>query len=220
MASKKALLLIASPKTNNGASNNLGSYFLNILLENGFDIDSVNVNVAIRNNCIHDLVQKVNSSDILIISTPLYVDSIPAPLITFLENYKDNNVLKNKKLIAIVNSGFPESSQNIYAVEILNHFAKNNGFTWLGGYTIGGGGLFSRGDLNKNKSAINIIRSFHEAALMVKQDRPIPQSVFELASKLLMPVRMYTFFGQLGWIIASLKHRSTHKLWAKPYNQI
>ncbi len=217
MKPKTALLLSGSPKITRSASVNLGSLLLMKLEKFGYNSERINVNTSIRANAMNDLICKVNGSDVLIISSPLYVDSLPAPLISFLECYKNDNINQNKRLIAIINSGFPEPHQNSSAIEILRLFAKRNGFTWLGGFAIGGGGALTNADLNKTKLAKNIVSAFEESAICINEGKMIPASIIELGSKEIMPARLYTFFGQLGWILQSLKYKTTFRLWAKPY---
>jgi len=83
-------------------------------------------------------------ADVIIFSFPLYAYSLPAPLIKLLEAYyhwsieqKDNSAVK--RVYAVVNSGFPESSINKEALRVIKLFCRRTGFTWRFGAAIGGG---------------------------------------------------------------------------------
>ncbi len=217
MQNKTALLLIGSPKLFKSSSENIGKLLLDYLAELGFETEIENIGKALRKGVVDEIIHKVNNSEITIISTPLYVDSIPAPLVGFLELYKNDNQKSDKKLISIVNSGFPESFQNNTAVEVLRLFAIRNDFIWAGGFAIGCGGAFSGMDLHQSKMAEPIAESFKKAAKHLSDNEPIPLEVLEKASKPIMPTSMYLFFGQLGWYLQSIKYRTIFKLRTRPY---
>jgi len=220
MIDKKAILLIGSPKIFKSTSDKLGSFFLKYLEDIGYTTEKVNINVSIRNNALDDLIKLINDSDLLVISTPLYVDSLPAPLVVFLEKYQNSDLTNRKQLIAIVNSGFPEPNHNNSAIEILRLFAKHNNLDWLGGFAIGGGGAFGNVDMAKSPRAQFIRESFRESAIYLRDDLLIPADVFKKASTQVIPARLYTLFGQLGWIMQAIKYRTIFRLLDKPYGHL
>lgn len=59
---------------------------------------------------------------------PLYVDSIPVPLLNFLKTLEENAPLKKPTISVIVNCGFIEPYQNDVAVEMLRSFTTKNGY--------------------------------------------------------------------------------------------
>lgn len=217
MQNKTALLLIGSPKPFNSSSDNIGKLLLGYLAEKGFNTEIEHIGLAIKKGGVGKVIVKVNSADITIISTPLYVDSIPAPLINFLELYKNDKQKNDKKLICIANSGFPESFQNDTAIEVIRLFAVHNDFSWVGGFAIGGGGAFSGMDLHKSKMTKHIAESFKNAASYLSEGNPIPKAVFEKASKPIMPNSVYVMMAHLGWYLKSIRYRALFKLKAKPY---
>jgi hypothetical protein len=83
------------------------------------------------------LLRAVDEADFVIVSFPLYVDQLPAPLSAALERIADDRRLrparKSSRLMAVDQRGFPESLQNLPAVEIMRRFAKETGFSWAGG---------------------------------------------------------------------------------------
>lgn len=219
MLNNKALLLIGSPKRTGSTSEKLGHLLLKCLHEYGFGSHVEHIGNAIRNNNLNEVVEKVNESDIIIISTPLYVDSLPAPLISFLETYRNDHQNKDKMIVGIVNSGFPEPYHNNTAIENLRIFALQSDLIWSGGFAIGGGGAFNSDDLSTTKMAKNIVKAFEKAALFLSKRDPIPPEAIKLASYSLIPRWMYVMFGQIGWIVPSINYGTTFKLFHKPYAQ-
>ncbi|RPH32790.1 MAG: hypothetical protein EHM93_07630 [Bacteroidales bacterium] len=217
MQNKTAILLIGSPKPFKSSSENIGKLLLGYLAKEGFATDIEHIGMAIREGAVDKVIHKVNNSDITIISTPLFVDSIPAPLISFLELYQNDKQKTNKKLIGIVNSGFPESFQNDTAIEVLRLFSIHNDFYWAGGFTIGCGGAFGSMDLHKSKMVKHIAESFQEAAICLSKGDTILKEVLEKASKPIMSTFIYVFFGQLGWYLQSIKYHNQFNLKARPY---
>lgn len=217
MQNKIALLLVGSPKVFKSSSENIGKLMLGYLAKQGYKADIEHIGIVLRKGTMDELIQKVNTADITIISAPLYVDSLPAPLISFLEQYRDDKQKNDKKLVGIINSGFPESFHNNTALEILRLFAIQNGFNWTAGFAIGGGGAFGNINLEKSDMAEHIVGSFKSTAIQLSNGESVQKEVIEAASKSTMPISVYLFFGHLGWYLQSIKHRTLFKLRAKPY---
>ena len=80
LSEKKALLLIGSPKTKNSTSEALGNYLLQSLDKKGCECEKLHIISVLRNN-VQGLFNRVGDADIIILSFPLYVDSLPSPVI-------------------------------------------------------------------------------------------------------------------------------------------
>ena len=118
---RKALLLIGSPKIKNGTSEALGNYVLAGLNKKGYSCEKLHILTMLKND-VQQLFKKVNDADVLILSFPLYVDSLPSPLIRAFEliadNRKERGNSKRQNFISIVNCGFPEAFHNDTALRI------------------------------------------------------------------------------------------------------
>ena len=83
---KKALLLVGSPRWNRSTSQFLGEYLLDQLKIEGIETDELQIHKMIRTpEKITELLSRVDKADLVILSCPLYVDSIPAAVIKALE---------------------------------------------------------------------------------------------------------------------------------------
>lgn len=86
-------------------------------------------------------LKEVKESDFFIVSAPVYVDLLPAPLIQVLEEIRGRvgrNGLKGKKMLAIIHSGYPEPQQRKPGLEMCRLFAREMGMEWCGGLSFGG----------------------------------------------------------------------------------
>lgn len=86
-------------------------------------------------------LQEIRESDLFIVSTPVYVDLLPAPLIQVLEEIRERvgrNGLEGKKMLVIIHSGYPEPQQRKPSLEMCRLFAREMGMEWWGGLSFGG----------------------------------------------------------------------------------
>ncbi|MHA2393136.1 MAG: NAD(P)H-dependent oxidoreductase [Promethearchaeota archaeon] len=220
---KKALLLIGSPKGENSTSASLGNYLISKLEEFGMKIEKGFIHRLVnREEKIRSLYEMIDRADLIILSFPLYVDSLPAPVIKAMELIKDEidklEIKKSKNFIAISNNGFPEASQNATALKICRIFAEECGFIWKGGIPLGGGGAINGVPLLEKAGMLrNFISGLDITAQALKDDQEIPQEALDLISKKLIPRFMYRVFGNLGWRMQSRKYREK-KIRNKPYS--
>ncbi|MFX1281855.1 MAG: hypothetical protein ACFFA3_21070 [Promethearchaeota archaeon] len=221
---KKALLLIGSPKGENSTSASLGNYLILKLEELGNKNERLFVHrIVNREEKIQEMFQMIENVDLLILTFPLYVDSLPAPVIKVMELIKEHYInLENKKsqtFIAIVNNGFPEASQNQIALKICEIFSKECGFQWKGGIAFGGGGAIDGAPLlEKGGMVRNIIKGLDMVAQALHENKDIPQEAIELLAKKLIPYSVYRVFGNFGWKMQAKRYGVKQKIKSKPYS--
>ena len=89
--------------------------------------------------------------DILGLITPLYVDTLPYPVIWFLEKLACDltDELKGKEFFAVAHCGFPDTDLLYPLLESCRYFAKTVEMKWLGGLGYGGGALIDGTPLEK-----------------------------------------------------------------------
>jgi hypothetical protein len=176
-----------------------------------------------REETIPSLLQMINSSDLIILSFPLYIDCLPAPVIKAMEIIKiERDISKSDRdqnLIAISNNGFPEASQNMTALQICKIFSKDCGFVWKGGIAVGGGGVINGIPLKKRGGVVrNIVKGLDIAAQVLIDGKVIPQEAIDLISKKMIPSALYRFFGNFGWKMQARRYGVKEKLKDKPYS--
>ena len=85
-APQKALLLVGSPKPGESTSESLGVYLFEALEKRGVETQTLHVTKAVRSDESREgLLAAVASSDLVVLSFPLYVDCLPGPAIRALE---------------------------------------------------------------------------------------------------------------------------------------
>jgi hypothetical protein len=222
---KRALLLVGSPKPSGSASEAIGGYLLRQLGERGFETAVVNLHAAVRSDAgLSDLAGKVDESDVVVVATPLYVDSVPAPVVKAFEwlanRRRASEVQTRPALVAIVNSGLPETFQSDTAVEICRLFARDAHFAWAGGFRVGGGGAVGSGTL-KDRGGLTrrLTAGLQLAATALASGLPIPRGAFDLTDRPLMPVRLYTLIADLGMRWAAYRHGVLRRINDRPYTR-
>lgn len=221
LENKKILLLVGSPKAKGSTSLSLGSYLTEKLGEKGCTCEKIQIHTGKRDN-LQEIIEKVEETEVLIITAPLYVDSIPAPLINVLEQIessrKNTTHAKQQSLVAILNSGFPEAFQNSTALKIIKNFGDRNNFKWLGGLAMGCGPAISGRPVEQlGGMTSNIVKALDVAADSIASNKAIPQEAEELMSKKLFPIWMYLVLGNRNWKTLAKRFNAEKDLYAKPY---
>ena len=167
------------------------------------------------------ILELVKASDIVILAFPLYVDSLPAAVIGALEliaqQQRDSKSPKNQRLVAIVNNGFPEASQNTTALAICKRFAFEANFEWIGGLSLGGGGALGAKPLNDTGfMGRNVRKALDLAAGDLLEVRPISKKAVDLMAKPIVPKWLYLTIGNRNWKKEAKKIGTQDKL----YNQL
>jgi multimeric flavodoxin WrbA len=144
-----------------------------------------------------DELAKILDCEVLLIIFPLYVDSLPAPLINVLSKIEkiSSDVSIKPQVYSIVNCGFFDAKQNATALEMIKSFSLRAKLPWGYGIGIGGGGMLSSMGDNWSKgpaSAIHKALSDMAAAINAKESK---QNIFV---KPKFPRFLYMIAADLG----------------------
>ena len=220
---KRALLLVGSPRGLASTSESLGTYLLRRLKEHGFETEKTYATVCVSSDRNREILLKlVNSSDLLILAFPLYVDSLPSRLIATLELIADHKRTENapmrQRLLAIVNSGFPETRQNDTALGICRRFAKEAGIEWAGGLALGGGPMIAGRPLSKVGGPVrNVMKALDLTASAIAEDEPVPKEAIDLMTKPILPSWLYVWMANRGWNHQLKEYGTRPRLYDRPY---
>lgn len=215
--SQKALLLVGSPKGFESTSNSLGEYLLGKLQSGGYQTEKIHIQIAVHNQeKTAEMLAEVADSDLLILAFPLFIDCLPAPVTLALEKIAENKkttpVARRSRVLAIVNNGFPDSSQNATAVAICRQFAKEINLDWAGGLMLGGGGVINGVSLDEAPMVKNVKKALDLSAEDLLQGRSISDKAVKLMAKPIMPNLLYTMFANMGWKSMAKKYGQQKKL--------
>jgi NAD(P)H-dependent FMN reductase len=229
-APQTALLLIGSPKPKESSSGSLGAYLFEELETRGVKTQTIKLVKALRSDeATAQLRAAVTASDLIVLSFPLYVDSLPAPTILALERISAWAEEAGPQacgapgghrpaFVAICQSGFPEVVQNEVAVEICRNFAAAAGFEWAGGLILAAGGMVSGQPLRKVKGMMrSAVVALDLTAGALAAGDPVPEEAVALMAKPAFPRVAYRFMANWGWRSQLKKSGDGSPLDARPY---
>ncbi len=221
---KRILLLNGSPKANGGTSGSMTVYLQKLLQERGCIAEILRVKQAIASpEGIGKLLSKTAAADILVLAFPLYIDSLPYPVIKVLEliaaQRNASAPCKKQQFLAISNSGFPEAHQNETALAICRRFAKEADREWIGGLALGGGQAIDGRPLEKTGWLVrNIKKSLDLVADVLVEGHPLPPEAVRLMSKLVVPKWFYLWMGEAGGKHKAKRNEVWEKINNRPYS--
>ncbi len=222
---KKVLLLVGSAKQPRSTSKSLGTYLLERLEEQGWEGMTMLVPHAFRSaEGQEEMLAAVDRVALLVLAFPLYVDSLPALMTRGLEliaaHRRAGGGREGQRLVAIVNSGFPEAHQNEMALAICRQFARETGFEWAGGLALGGGEAINGKPLAQVSGlARNVVAALDLTADALAVGQPVPEKAVTLMARLLIPSRAYTIIGRREWKRRARKNGAQDTLGARPYRR-
>lgn len=130
----KLALIEGSPKAGESASGCLLAALKGVL------DGSIQVVEMKLNKAPVDLYEQISECDSIVLAFPLYVDSVPAHVISFMLEMM-GNVGKPLNVYAIANNGFYEGKQTHVALEVVQNWCDRVGYVWRQGLGVGGGGI-------------------------------------------------------------------------------
>ncbi|WP_076792253.1 NAD(P)H-dependent oxidoreductase [Chlorobium sp. KB01] len=221
---RRALLLVGSPRLDKSTSSSLGSYLFEQLNQYGIETETIYLYKAINSaERMEALREAIAMADLAVLAFPLYVDTLPAPVISVLEDVVAHCKGKTKptRFSAIVNCGFPEASQNESSVALCAGFARAAGFEWMGGLSLGAGeGVVRALPLKElGGQGAPLRKALEIAAGELAKGQPVSDSVQELLSRPLMPQWLYKLGGTVGWKMRARKFGTQKQLKARPYQK-
>lgn len=158
-------------------------------------------------------------TDVLLIVFPLYVDSLPAPLLKVLTLLERAAKLSNRKLptvYAVVNCGFYDAVHNRLAFQMIENFCSRAGLSWGYGIGIGGGGIIATQSGHMEKGvASGVYAALRKMSdVILHGDKPA-QNVFVTPG---FPRFLYKFGGHIGWRQLAKKN-GVKSLDARPHTE-
>jgi hypothetical protein len=221
-APQTALLLIGSPKPGASSSESLGTYLCEELETRGVKTQTIKLVKALRSHeATEALRTAVAGSDLIVLSFPLYVDSLPAPLTLALEQiaaWRADAARHRPAFVAMCQSGFPEVEQNKIAIEICRNFAAAAGFEWAGGLILAAGGMVSGQPLRKIKGMMrSAVRALDLTADALAAGQPVPDGAVALMAKPAIPRIGYRLMANWGWRSQLKREAGRTPLDAQPF---
>lgn len=198
----KIALINGSPKVSNSTSKILLADIKRILTEHTPDSPTEKVEIVeinLHNTVVSaEALKMLHDSDTWVIACPLYVDGIPAHLLScFVQLETCDWTDRPIQIHGIVNCGFYEGIQAEFALDILQNWSAKTGLTWGGGVGVGGGGALTQMPSAENGHGP---RAPIEKALRAMAGKMLRRGV--QANKyvsIAFPRFLYKMAAQMGW---------------------
>jgi NAD(P)H-dependent FMN reductase len=219
-----ALILVGSPKGRVSASWMLGSRLAEGLRDHGVTVQYGMVHHELRSGeGTAQLLDLFDSSDLVVLAFPLYVDSLPAPLTRLLELVAERrgrtSAPGTPRLAVVVQCGFPEAHQCDTAIGICRRFAGSAGMGWAGALAMGMGGSLE-GDFRRLPGGgKQILDALGMTAEALARGGDIPNEAKAAFARPLMPRWLYILTGNLGWRLKMRKNKARRPIGDRPYAQ-
>jgi ferredoxin-NADP reductase/multimeric flavodoxin WrbA len=205
-ASPKVAILVASARApGTSTSESLAHYLEHELNAGGAEVTLVSATAFARDNVTSEkAASQLAEADILVVASPLYVDSLPYLGVLALEQVRNSRRggagKRPARVVALLNCGFPEPEQLRFAISLLREFAREADYVFAGALPVGGGEAIhgrtieSTGGMTRHlRDAIDVAG----AALAVGE--VIPEATSIDAARMFLPAPLFRLAGWWGW---------------------
>ena len=219
-AARRALLLVGSPRGGQSVSAAIVAYFNELLTSRGLMVGVEWIGVRPSEQSVRALEAKIAEAEVVGLATPLYVDSLPAPVTETLEMLARVRAKASSRprLLAIVNCGFPEAVHTDTALAICQLFGRQAHFDWIGGLGVGGGGMLEGKPLaEQGGRARAITRALALTAEAIAQGKIVPEEAQHLVRRLPIPAWLYRLLADRAFRKEAKKHRALDRVSSQPY---
>lgn len=219
---RRALLLMGSPRGSASASAAITAHLSGLLARRRLQVTTESIHRSLREDPgLERLGAALEAADVAILASPLYVDSLPAPVTEALEVLARRpaaGAVPAPRFAAIVNCGFPEGVHTDTALAICRQWAGAAGLDWIGGMGIGGGGALAGKPLAElGPMAWSITHALALSAESIAGGRTIPDEARRLTRSPALPAWLYRLFGDWGFSQDAKKHGTRKRMGERPY---
>ncbi len=193
------LVVVGSPKNKIGNSESIADCLIDKLRKKSQACSKTYLRKEIRKK--DNLIEQINNTDIIVLSLPIYENSVPGLVLEFFEFLYENKEKlsdKNRKFLVISNSGFSEPEANLSAINCCRIFAEKVGFIWMGGFGVSPGTLIDGKKLEDAggtyKKLVKLLSIISEK---IDKAEELSEGTFNLVSKPLISPLIYRFAGKM-----------------------
>jgi multimeric flavodoxin WrbA len=200
---RTAILVGSARPTGTSTSESLGRFLAARLEAAGAPVTLVPATRFLHEGPATDAcAAELASADLLVLATPLYVDSLPYLATRALERVARARAAgaARARFAAVVNCGFPEAEHNRVALGIARAFARAAGYGWAGGLALGGGeAIHGRPLESLGAMTRNVRGALAAAAGALAAGGAVPDAAVHQMSRRLLPSPVYRLIGDWGW---------------------
>lgn len=204
---RSAVLLIGSARPKGSSTSELlANRMLSGLVEAGVATKTVYANQFIKaGRLAEQALNDMLAADLLVVSTPIYVDGLPYLVVSALEQLTARLHGQPHALgcvTGILNCGYPEAIHNRIAMRMLRNFAHQAQLRWVGGLALGGGEILqSRARAAAGLVARDAFRALTLAADALASGDVVSDEAIRLMARPLVPSGVFRGMARLRWIM-------------------
>lgn len=196
----KGILVFNGSIRRKGTSHIFGKKIMESVVKRGYDSEMFDlIDFVEGKRELDELEEIISRFDVIALSAPLYVDTLPYIDIWFLEKLAErfSEKLTGKGFFTIVQCAFPYANMLDVSIQTCRYFAEDCNMIWYGGVGYGGGVLIDGKELNslgkkglKISSAIDrmVLEVLEGEAISNKSKSEIKQDMPRLLSR---PIKVF-----------------------------
>ncbi|MEC9488331.1 MAG: hypothetical protein UMV23_02465 [Halanaerobium sp.] len=222
MKKKQVVCLIGSTRGSKTTSESIVDYLQKQLANGNIQLKKFRVcQVFALEEEMNQFIAVLAGSDMLLLSSPLYVDSLPYPVLGVMEELSRKirrESWSGKEMMAIIHSGYPEPIQRKACLDICRCFAEEMGLKWLGGIGFGGTSIIGGQPLEEMGRFSKWLRkALEEMAPAIIEGEPIPARARETSHKNFLPLPKPLLKVLLNAVMRRTAKKKGIDIYARPY---
>jgi NAD(P)H-dependent FMN reductase len=221
MSQMRAVVLIGSPKKGGSTSRSLAEHLAIGLRKGDVDVRTYHVQESMTDpSKLREVIDACHDVDLILVSVPLYVDSLPSEVVNWMETMgrKGTEIKKGARFLAMIQCGHPDVDQTSVAVDILRNFSDQMGYEWVGALRMPMGPIIDGRSLSEARGAarhaVNALNLIAEALANGKQ---MPVEAFLEMQTRPVPVFLYLMMANRMWKRRAKEHGMRYHLMDRPY---
>ncbi len=176
----KYIIINLSPRPK-GTSSMLKDYFAQKMHSNANDVEKCNLYDYLKS--MNVLLDKVKTSDSIVLIGPSYVCSYPADTINLLSSMSESaGVLHGQSLYGFIQGGMPYTHTHEHGIRLLENFAENNPVEFKGGFVMGGGAVLNGQPLEKIMGAKKMVPAVNAFIDHIIKDEHSSEALYKNAA--------------------------------------
>jgi len=214
----RALLLVGSPKSRKSASRAIGDALISRLAARGWGTLAERIPTRFDAD-LTALFDGIADAELVVLSFPVYVDTLPAPVTRFLQEWSERGPRREgQRLVVLTQCGFPEAAHCASSIEVCRNFAGEVGVTWAGALTFGMGPSVGEAGIEHSPIA-RALPSLDAAADALAAGESVPDAVAAAFARPTFPAWLYVAVGGLSWRLQARQQRADAPLRYRRYAQ-
>jgi multimeric flavodoxin WrbA len=218
----RVLLVVGSPQKERSTSFSLGTFLAERMKEKGAEVDSVLIYDLFPDEArFEEAWGKMRATELVIFASPVYVDSLPFPVVRFMERAYARagpGSMAGKHFLGLANLAFSEKVQGEAAIRIMHEFSLDMGFAWAGGLILPQGAMIDGRRLDDlGGTARRVKDALQLTAEAIMSGNDTPREAKEMLAKPMAPPWFYNLMSNRCFKKRAAKNGARSKLYDRPY---